>query len=374
MIWSCARPPAARALSSTRSRRSTRSPSVPTAHSSLTASTDRTAPSGARHGDRRLRTLARPRRERGAGRLRAPTAQSRHRVGGRQRPSLWDAANGRAGWRAGSATAVDVRDIDFDPAGPLDGHRQRRRQRDGLERRAGSSGSPSSRGHDGRRRSGSTAFSPCGAHVLTASADGPRASGTPPPGASSWPCAIRPPLAIARFSPDGARIATGADDGVVRIWDARSGARRAELRGHTGAVLSLAWDRSGARLVSAERRRRGSRLGGRHRQADPRLSAARRAHGLRGRASPPRRASSPPAPTTRPDWSRRAGASSSRSSTATAAGVRASTAAGTLGVSATFNRSAKIWSLGRRRHPRRAARSRGRRRRRRSGVRTTSSS
>ena len=53
------------------------------------------------------------------------------------------------------------------------------------------------------------------------------------------------------LSPDGERIATGGEDGVVPIWDARSGAQRAELRGHTGSVLSLAWDAPGARLISA---------------------------------------------------------------------------------------------------------------------------
>ena len=36
------------------------------------------------------------------------------------------------------------------------------------------------------------------------------------------------------FSPDGARIVSGADDNTVRVWDASSGAELLVLRGHEG--------------------------------------------------------------------------------------------------------------------------------------------
>lgn len=45
--------------------------------------------------------------------------------------------------------------------------------------------------------------------------------------------------------------AIGYDDGVVRLYDAATGARKAELRGHEGPILSVAWSKDGARLASA---------------------------------------------------------------------------------------------------------------------------
>ena len=41
----------------------------------------------------------------------------------------------------------------------------------------------------------------------------------------------------AAFSPDGARIVSGSDDGTVRVWDAASGAELLVLRGHEGWVF-----------------------------------------------------------------------------------------------------------------------------------------
>ncbi|MFG2045642.1 WD40 repeat domain-containing protein [Dactylosporangium sp. NPDC048998] len=40
------------------------------------------------------------------------------------------------------------------------------------------------------------------------------------------------------IAPDGSWLATGGDDGVVRMWDATAGQLRAELAGHTGTVRS----------------------------------------------------------------------------------------------------------------------------------------
>ncbi len=57
------------------------------------------------------------------------------------------------------------------------------------------------------------------------------------------------PVGHVEWSPSGDRVATGAEDGGVRLWDA-SGRAGAVLTGHTGPVRALAWSRTGDRLLS----------------------------------------------------------------------------------------------------------------------------
>ena len=53
------------------------------------------------------------------------------------------------------------------------------------------------------------------------------------------------------LSPGGQRLATAASDGRVQVWSLADERPPRELRGHTGAVLSVMFDRSGERLVTA---------------------------------------------------------------------------------------------------------------------------
>jgi WD40 repeat protein len=52
------------------------------------------------------------------------------------------------------------------------------------------------------------------------------------------------------WSPDGTRIASGADNRTVRLWEARSGQLVRTLEGHTHSVQSVAWAPDGQHLAS----------------------------------------------------------------------------------------------------------------------------
>ncbi|MCC7019086.1 MAG: hypothetical protein IT332_04995 [Ardenticatenales bacterium] len=53
------------------------------------------------------------------------------------------------------------------------------------------------------------------------------------------------------FSPDGAVLASGGPDRVVRLWDSVTGTSVRQLTGHTDAVTKVAFSPDGLRLVSA---------------------------------------------------------------------------------------------------------------------------
>jgi hypothetical protein len=52
------------------------------------------------------------------------------------------------------------------------------------------------------------------------------------------------------YSPDGARVVSGADDGTVRVWEASSGKALHVLKGHMGGVSTVAYSPDGARVAS----------------------------------------------------------------------------------------------------------------------------
>lgn len=58
-------------------------------------------------------------------------------------------------------------------------------------------------------------------------------------------------VAALAVSPDGARLATGGEDGVVRVFDAGSWQQQRELRGHSSMVYCVEWSRDGQRLASS---------------------------------------------------------------------------------------------------------------------------
>ncbi len=61
------------------------------------------------------------------------------------------------------------------------------------------------------------------------------------------------PVLCVASSADGRRVASGSDDGTVRVWDADSGACLATLRGHTSTVWGVASSADGRRVASGSR-------------------------------------------------------------------------------------------------------------------------
>jgi TPR repeat protein len=98
----------------------------------------------------------------------------------------------------------------------------------------------------------SAGFSPDGTRVVTASYDNT---------ARLWDAKTGAALAVlkghtgivisAGFSPDGTRVVTASSDKTARLWDAKTGAALAVLKGHTGSVKSAGFSPDGARVVTA---------------------------------------------------------------------------------------------------------------------------
>jgi transcription initiation factor TFIID subunit 5 len=53
------------------------------------------------------------------------------------------------------------------------------------------------------------------------------------------------------FSPDGASLAAGCDDGSIAVWDLGSAQAQAQLAGHTSAVHTLAWSHGSGTVLAS---------------------------------------------------------------------------------------------------------------------------
>jgi WD40 repeat protein len=116
------------------------------------------------------------------------------------------------------------------------------------------------RGHSGYVMG--VAFSPDGQRLAGAIGSGRDKQGKPLPGeVRVWNAHTGQEILTLRghagavtsvaFSPDGTRLASASFDQTVKLWDARSGQELLTLRGHVGPVESLAFSPDGQRLASA---------------------------------------------------------------------------------------------------------------------------
>ncbi len=59
------------------------------------------------------------------------------------------------------------------------------------------------------------------------------------------------PVSAIVFSPSGGMIATASEDRIIRVWDRQTGKRIIELKSHTDRIPALAWNADGTLLFSA---------------------------------------------------------------------------------------------------------------------------
>jgi WD40 repeat protein/serine/threonine protein kinase/DNA-binding XRE family transcriptional regulator len=95
------------------------------------------------------------------------------------------------------------------------------------------------------------AFAPDGTVVATGGDDGNVRLWNPENGQQILVLDIGQPLRGLGFSPDGSRLVTGGADGSAQVWDARSGAQVVRLNGHEQTVSRISFSPDGSRVVTA---------------------------------------------------------------------------------------------------------------------------
>ena len=98
----------------------------------------------------------------------------------------------------------------------------------------------------------SAAWSPDGAHILTGANDGTVRVWDARTGETTLELIHQRPVNAVAWSPDGAHILTGTMDGAARVWDARTGETTLTLT-HQSSVNAVAWSPDGAHILTGTR-------------------------------------------------------------------------------------------------------------------------
>ena len=103
-------------------------------------------------------------------------------------------------------------------------------------------------GHSGSISS--AAWSPDGAHILTGSDDGTARVWDARTGETTLELTHQSSVTAVAWSPDSTHILTGSDDGTARAWDATTGKTTLELT-HQRPVNAVAWSPNGTHILTA---------------------------------------------------------------------------------------------------------------------------
>jgi WD40 repeat protein len=96
----------------------------------------------------------------------------------------------------------------------------------------------------------SVRFSPDGKRLLTTAEDGTAKIWDAQSGRELRTLVVGASVCCGSFSPDGRRVTTASYDKIARIWDVSSGRLLISLTGHRGAVNSVAFSPDGSHLVT----------------------------------------------------------------------------------------------------------------------------
>ena len=96
----------------------------------------------------------------------------------------------------------------------------------------------------------SVAYSPDGRRLASGSNDGAVKVWDADTGGRSWRFNRRMESVGLAFSPDGRRLAAAAGNNIVKVWDVTTGQEAAVLRGHKDVVASVAFSPDGWQLAS----------------------------------------------------------------------------------------------------------------------------
>jgi WD40 repeat protein len=97
-------------------------------------------------------------------------------------------------------------------------------------------------------------LSPNGAYIASGAEEGTVKVRSAIIGTACWsiPKAHRGTIRVIAWSPDGAAIASGGDDAIINVWEATTGTAVALYAEHTGPIAALDWSPDSCWITSVD--------------------------------------------------------------------------------------------------------------------------